>query len=131
MSWYILIDRELFTLYMDAVHIFQFLIFLPLFSLWCCLAIFDQFFSMNSNWIKVLPKQSEILTRHLAIVVFVNKRTVRRWFVKCRSGDLSLEDVSRNGRPTVIQDEDLRALVERSEERRVGKECRSRWSPYH
>src|SRR3712207_8857699 len=29
---------------------------------------------------------------------------------------------------------DLRALVareDRSEERRVGKECRSRWSPYH
>jgi len=25
----------------------------------------------------------------------------------------------------------LFALVERSEERRVGKECRSRWSPYH
>ena len=26
----------------------------------------------------------------------------------------------------------LRALYEqRSEERRVGKECRSRWSPYH
>ena len=23
------------------------------------------------------------------------------------------------------------ALHERSEERRVGKECRSRWSPYH
>ena len=22
-------------------------------------------------------------------------------------------------------------LAERSEERRVGKECRSRWSPYH
>ena len=29
---------------------------------------------------------------------------------------------------------DVRALednAERSEERRVGKECRSRWSPYH
>src|SRR5258708_33053031 len=26
---------------------------------------------------------------------------------------------------------DLTALVLRSEERRVGKECRSRWSPYH
>src|SRR2546425_12727467 len=25
----------------------------------------------------------------------------------------------------------LRAAAERSEERRVGKECRSRWSPYH
>src|SRR5256885_16535899 len=24
-----------------------------------------------------------------------------------------------------------RRIVERSEERRVGKECRSRWSPYH
>ena len=22
-------------------------------------------------------------------------------------------------------------LIDRSEERRVGKECRSRWSPYH
>ena len=29
-------------------------------------------------------------------------------------------------------DEGIRALLpERSEERRVGKECRSRWSPYH
>ena len=26
---------------------------------------------------------------------------------------------------------DARANAERSEERRVGKECRSRWSPYH
>ena len=25
----------------------------------------------------------------------------------------------------------LRGVDERSEERRVGKECRSRWSPYH
>ena len=26
---------------------------------------------------------------------------------------------------------DLKENAERSEERRVGKECRSRWSPYH
>ena len=25
----------------------------------------------------------------------------------------------------------LQYILERSEERRVGKECRSRWSPYH
>ena len=25
----------------------------------------------------------------------------------------------------------MQAIAERSEERRVGKECRSRWSPYH
>ena len=27
--------------------------------------------------------------------------------------------------------ESVRRFLERSEERRVGKECRSRWSPYH
>ena len=30
--------------------------------------------------------------------------------------------------PTEVADEAMRM---RSEERRVGKECRSRWSPYH
>src|SRR2546430_5522662 len=29
------------------------------------------------------------------------------------------------------EDDIVRARLERSEERRVGKECRSRWSPYH
>ena len=29
------------------------------------------------------------------------------------------------------QDYITRRLLNRSEERRVGKECRSRWSPYH
>ena len=30
-----------------------------------------------------------------------------------------------------LVNEQLRLLYMRSEERRVGKECRSRWSPYH
>src|SRR2546430_16752382 len=30
-----------------------------------------------------------------------------------------------------VLDDTLRAILARSEERRVGKECRSRWSPYH
>ena len=30
-----------------------------------------------------------------------------------------------------ISEELLKELEKRSEERRVGKECRSRWSPYH
>ena len=30
-----------------------------------------------------------------------------------------------------LLDEGLVSLGKRSEERRVGKECRSRWSPYH
>src|SRR2546421_5619285 len=31
----------------------------------------------------------------------------------------------------IVLNELLRRRYERSEERRVGKECRSRWSPYH
>ena len=27
--------------------------------------------------------------------------------------------------------DDTKVVLDRSEERRVGKECRSRWSPYH
>ena len=30
-----------------------------------------------------------------------------------------------------IRSFDVQAITTRSEERRVGKECRSRWSPYH
>ena len=31
----------------------------------------------------------------------------------------------------ILNGEKLKAFPLRSEERRVGKECRSRWSPYH
>ena len=34
------------------------------------------------------------------------------------------------GAPTITND-GVSIAKERSEERRVGKECRSRWSPYH
>ena len=34
-------------------------------------------------------------------------------------------------RDDVDFDEEMRRHLVRSEERRVGKECRSRWSPYH
>src|SRR5256884_4838391 len=33
--------------------------------------------------------------------------------------------------PAVLGDEEVLHVHVRSEERRVGKECRSRWSPYH
>ena len=37
----------------------------------------------------------------------------------------------RRHSPTVGTAFDIRTRTTRSEERRVGKECRSRWSPYH
>src|SRR5215510_13870722 len=48
---------------------------------------------------------------------------------------LQLESIVLKGKGlpdvTPLVDANFVAEVERSEERRVGKECRSRWSPYH
>src|SRR5256886_7659950 len=40
-------------------------------------------------------------------------------------------DFKKSERFVIAQGVDPRGLRLRSEERRVGKECRSRWSPYH
>ena len=40
-------------------------------------------------------------------------------------------DLSENERLSLMYEINEDYLAERSEERRVGKECRSRWSPYH
>ena len=49
------------------------------------------------------------------------------------SGRVALVDGHAEGdvETLLIPSDQLRALLVRSEERRVGKECRSRWSPYH
>src|SRR3712207_8759059 len=39
--------------------------------------------------------------------------------------------LARHSRDATVRAVQLRTLQARSEERRVGKECRSRWSPYH
>src|SRR3712207_9269062 len=40
-------------------------------------------------------------------------------------------NVPTDGTPSAARIRDELSRVQRSEERRVGKECRSRWSPYH
>jgi len=48
--------------------------------------------------------------------------------------DVVIDNMAVSGHHAVIEEEDpsYYVLVDlRSEERRVGKECRSRWSPYH
>ena len=40
-------------------------------------------------------------------------------------------NVNKEDMTKAILNDVYNALKERSEERRVGKECRSRWSPYH
>ena len=49
-------------------------------------------------------------------------------------GDLEIRaahQLSESGRETLDDLRGRHVAVTRSEERRVGKECRSRWSPYH
>ena len=48
------------------------------------------------------------------------------------SSDTSLgAEVVRNPRQDYTENTSSVTISSRSEERRVGKECRSRWSPYH
>ena len=48
------------------------------------------------------------------------------------NGTVDIVAVGREGKaPGAAAIREAQAVVDRSEERRVGKECRSRWSPYH
>src|SRR5574344_1955683 len=67
--------------------------------------------------------------------------SVRRvkWIInKDEDGDITYDITTYDGGGNVkdeytscYREEALESVGERSEERRVGKECRSRWSPYH
>ena len=45
--------------------------------------------------------------------------------------NVALNTGSVTGKTFVMALHEMPIMVPRSEERRVGKECRSRWSPYH
>ena len=53
--------------------------------------------------------------------------------VKTEGTQISIDETGKkNGQGAYIcKDVDCMRKLTRSEERRVGKECRSRWSPYH
>ncbi|PRD31185.1 UNVERIFIED_CONTAM: Histone-lysine N-methyltransferase SETMAR [Trichonephila clavipes] len=51
----------------------------------------------------------------------VNERTVRHWFQKFRSGDLSLCDKARTGRPQALDDEALMAAIEEDSSQTYGE----------
>ena len=57
-------------------------------------------------------------------LVFVLERIKNLVFGGSAEGKESREEGKEN-------DFRIHCIAERSEERRVGKECRSRWSPYH
>ena len=51
--------------------------------------------------------------------------------VEGAQADLSANDLPEDDHPESSRPENPLTVDKRSEERRVGKECRSRWSPYH
>src|SRR5258708_8206191 len=62
-------------------------------------------------------------------------KTLRRVGKFVGGGGFEAKVVQENKRPDMVRQEfslqGMTGINARSEERRVGKECRSRWSPYH
>ena len=63
--------------------------------------------------------------------VFVNSGIERRYSVRPIEWLEQAHDWGERASAYLDGASDLFVTVVRSEERRVGKECRSRWSPYH
>ena len=61
---------------------------------------------------------------HYAEQEAMSKKVAEKMFTELTKG----QDVQH---PTITAEQLTDAMLDRSEERRVGKECRSRWSPYH
>ena len=58
----------------------------------------------------------------------MKKYTIAK-YIRLSMEDLDLCDSEEKAESVSISNQ--RNFINRSEERRVGKECRSRWSPYH
>src|SRR5688572_8621938 len=82
------------------------------------LKMLEAAFKMGADGIKFQLFRSELLV--------VRRHPGRKDFDQIELAAKDWKKVLRAARAS-----GLALLVERSEERRVGKECRSRWSPYH
>src|SRR5258705_8136313 len=84
-----------------------------------------KFYDEVKTWVRLLSERAYQLARSGAVPIFMG-------------GDHSLSMGSVNGVARYWREQGrplfvlwLDAHADRSEERRVGKECRSRWAPYH
>ena len=65
------------------------------------------------------------------LTLYFSAGLVMGWLPGCGSQDLEIADTVAESAVTATADATDVITFSRSEERRVGKECRSRWSPYH
>ena len=89
---------------------------------------------------RIAPKKSfycTVVSETVAITLARRSRFSGRedLFVQCSEADCQYVDSNAPPCPLTLSlfavEIERRAARRRSEERRVGKECRSRWSPYH
>ena len=80
-------------------------------------------FGVSDGNIQLLEKINNVKIEYRGNIVKIsgNKLSIQET-------KLSLEKLFDEAKKGIEIDEDK---IKRSEERRVGKECRSRWSPYH
>src|SRR2546427_12343781 len=74
--------------------------------------------------------QSEGAKFWLSVLTELQNRGVKDIFIACVDGLTGLPEAIETAYPQTRVQLCMKEVA-RSEERRVGKECRSRWSPYH
>ena len=83
-------------------------------------------------WIKIFPDKP-VTTKPAETRMGSGKGTLEYWVAVVKPGRVLFEiaGVSEEIAKEALRLASHKLPVKRSEERRVGKECRSRWSPYH
>ena len=64
-------------------------------------------------------------------LVNINEKAITSILIYARADNHKEVKLIRSNGKWTVKNDVLTADADRSEERRVGKECRSRWSPYH
>ena len=79
------------------------------------------------NWTKNSPSENFAAGNYTAVILNCADDDWRKYAALGLIGKTqeALEGLNR------LEGDEVRFYQARSEERRVGKECRSRWSPYH
>ena len=80
----------------------------------------------SANWLRSVLVALALTTSLVACAAISGRETVGEY--------VDDATITTKVKAAMFDDPSLKVMqigVERSEERRVGKECRSRWSPYH
>src|SRR5271166_5653493 len=92
----------------------------------------------KNSWLAVVVERAEWKQHSLPLHAFISAQIVisqsnNQVAEKTTYSPQNPRTMRQSARATLATDPTLSSLIKapRSEERRVGKECRSRWSPYH